>query len=105
VDAPCVVTVSVAVAELPLIVTDPVLPKLNPGCTLALAGEELSIAASVTAPVNPPCGVTVTVDVLPLAAPAFTVTAVAASAKLGSTELFTFTVAVPVADAKLASPL
>ena len=106
VDAAWVVTVSVAMpALLPLMVTGEVDPKLRLGRFEALLGDEVRIAVSVTLPVNPACGVTVMVDVLPLVAPAVTVTAVAATFRVGTAELATVILEVPVALKKFASPL
>jgi hypothetical protein len=66
-----VVIVSVAVAALdPVMLTGLVDPKLSVGVLVALAGLDVIAAVSVTAPVKPPAGVTVRLDVLPVAAPA-----------------------------------
>ena len=51
-------------------------PKLKVG-SCALTGKEVNVAVSVTLPVNPPDGVTVTVNVFPVVAPRVTVIDVA----------------------------
>lgn len=69
------VTVSVAVsAVLPVIPTGEVAPKLKVGMSCAPDGLEVIAAVRVTLPVNPPVGVTVMVEVLPVVAPGSTVT-------------------------------
>jgi hypothetical protein len=69
-----VVTVRVAVpAAVPMMLTGFVEPKLKVG-SCALTGEEVNVGVSVTLPVNPPDGVTVTVNVFPVVAPRVTVT-------------------------------
>ena len=83
-------------AAAPVIVTGLVVPKLKVGKLVAPVGLEVTAAASVTVPVNPPAGVTVMVEVFPVVAPGATETAVPAMEKLGPV---TVTVAVPVAGA------
>ena len=79
-----VVTVKVAVAAfVPEILTGEVEPKLRTGGDATLAGLVIA-AVRVTAPVNPPAGVMVTVEVLPLVAPGLTLTDVLAIEKLGA---------------------
>jgi hypothetical protein len=81
-----VVMVKVAVPLLaPEIVTGVVEPKLNVGGSTAPVGLVASAAVSAIGPVNPPDGVSVMVEVFPVAAPGATETAVPATAKLGGT--------------------
>jgi hypothetical protein len=69
-----VATVTVAVAAVvPLMVTEDGM--LQVGGSLGLLMEVVTAQVRFTAPVNPPPGVTVTVDVLPVVAPAATVMA------------------------------
>jgi hypothetical protein len=90
--------VSVAVsAEAPVILTGVVELKLNVGGSWAPVGLDVTAAVSATLPVNPPLGVTVMVDVLPLVAPGLTVTAEPVIAKLGGTAAVTITELVAVA--------
>lgn len=90
--AAVVVTVNVAVAALvPEMVTGLVLPKLNVGAFTAPVGLPVIAALSVTEPVKPPAGVTVTVDVFPVVAPAVTVTAVPVAVKPGGIGAVTVT--------------
>jgi hypothetical protein len=78
--------VSVAVpADALSMFTGEVVPKLRVGRSTAPVGELWMVAVSVTFPVNPPPGVTVMVEVFPVAAPGATVTAVPASVKPGGT--------------------
>jgi hypothetical protein len=68
--AAVVETVSVAVpAEVPVMLTGVVDPKLKVGRETAPAGLLAITAVRATLPVNPPLGVTVMVEVLPLVAP------------------------------------
>ena len=77
---------SVAVsAEALVMLTGVVEPKLTVGESCAPAGLDVIVAVSATLPVNPPLGVTVIVDWLPVFAPGATVTAVPLIAKLGLT--------------------
>ena len=65
-------------AVVPERLTELVDPKLSVGASVAPAGLEVMAAPNVTFPINPEMGtgVTLTVDVLPLAAPGAIVTAV-----------------------------
>ena len=75
---------SVAVSGVvPEIFTELVEPKLRVGGFAAPLGLEVRAAVSATLPVKPPDGVTVTVDVFPVVAPASMVTGVALIVKLG----------------------
>lgn len=77
VDGAVVLMVSVAVpAVAPVIFTGVVAPKLKVGKSRAPEGLEVIAAVSATLPVNPPLGVTVMVEVLPVVAPGARVTAV-----------------------------
>ena len=90
--------VSVAVSAVaPVILTGVVELKLNVGGSWAPVGLDVTAAVSATLPVNPPLGVTVMVDVLPLVAPGLTVTAEPVIAKLGGTAAVTITELVAVA--------
>jgi len=83
-DAAVVVIVSVAVpAEVPVMLTGLVEPKLKVGGYWAPVGLEVTAAVSTTLPVKPPAGVTVMVEVLPVVAPGITVTAVPLTVKPG----------------------
>jgi hypothetical protein len=53
----------------PVMLTGDVMPKLNVGGSEAPAGLVVRAAVKVTPPVKPPLGVTVIVEVLPVAAP------------------------------------
>jgi hypothetical protein len=76
--------VSVAVPAVePLMATGLVVPKLSVGGTTAFAGLEVIVAVSATLPVKLLAGVNVTVEVLPVVAPATTETAVPTMLKLG----------------------
>jgi hypothetical protein len=87
--------VSVAVpAAAPVMLTGVLAPKLKVGAFWALLGLEVMAAVSATLPVNPPAGVMVMAEVFPVVAPAVTVTAVPAIAKVPAV---TVTEAVPVA--------
>jgi hypothetical protein len=81
-------------ADIPVIFTGLVEPKLKVGGYCAPDGLEVMAAISATLPVKPPAGVTVIVDVFPVVAPGATVTAVPLNAKEG---LVTDTEAVPEA--------
>jgi hypothetical protein len=95
--AAVVVIVSVAVpAEVPVILTGLVEPKLKVGGYWAPVGLEVTAAVSTTLPVKPPAGVTVMVEVFPVVAPGVTVTAVPLTVKLGGGGTVTVTVVVPV---------
>ena len=75
--------VSVAVpAVVPLIETGLVVPKLSVGGKTAFAGLEVMAAVSAMLPVKPFAGVSVTVDVFPVVAPAATETDVPVMLKL-----------------------
>jgi hypothetical protein len=63
-------------AAVPVMLTGLVEPKLRMGRFCAPLGLEVTAAVSATLPVKPPDGVTVMVDVFPVAAPAVTVSAV-----------------------------
>jgi hypothetical protein len=89
--------VSVAVpAEVFVMLTGLVEPKLNVGECWAPVGLEVTVAVRATLPVKPPDGVTVIVDAFAVVAPDFTVTAVPLTAKLGFTGVVTVTEAEPV---------
>jgi len=82
--AAVVVIVSVAVpAEVPVMLTGLVEPKLKVGGYWAPVGLEVTAAVSITLPVKPPAGVTVMVEVFPVVAPGVTVTAMPLTVKLG----------------------
>ena len=82
--AAVVVIVSVAVpAEVPVMLTGLVEPKLKLGGYWAPVGLEVTAAVSTTLPVKPPAGVTVMVEVFPVVAPGVTVTAGPLTVKLG----------------------
>jgi hypothetical protein len=82
--AAVVVIVSVAVpAEVPVMLTGLVEPKLKVGGYWAPVGLEVTAAVSTTLPVKPPAGVTVMVEVFPVVAPGVTVTAGPLTVKLG----------------------
>jgi hypothetical protein len=70
-------------AELPVMLTGLVEPKLMVGGYWAPAGLEVTAAVSVTVLVKPPAGVTVMVELFPEVAPGVTVTAVPLTVKLG----------------------
>jgi len=94
--AAVVLMVRVAVpAVVPVILTGLVVPKLKVGGSWPPVGLEVTAAVSVTLPVKPPLGVTVTVDVFPVVAPGETVTAVPVTVKLGGNGVVTVTEAVP----------
>ena len=96
--------VSVALPlPVPVMSTGDVVPKLNVGTAVAPDGLEVSAAVRVTFPVNPPVGVTVTVDVFPVEAPGDTETAEPLMLKLAVTGAEMMTVVVPLAAWKLAS--
>ena len=77
--------VSVAVtADVPVMLTGLVEPKLSGGGSWAPDGLDVIAAVSVTLPVKPPPGVTVIVEVFPLVAPGLTDTAVPATVKVGT---------------------
>ena len=88
-----VLTVNMSVcAVAPLTVTDGV-ARPHVGRSLAPAGELVIAQVIATAPVNPPDGVTVMVEVLPVVAPGLTVTLLLlVRAKLGGKTTFTVTV-------------
>jgi hypothetical protein len=67
-----VVTVTVAVAEAPLKLTEELLSE-HTGGAVGLLNAVVTAQLNATAPVNPPEGVTVIVDVFPVVAPAATV--------------------------------
>ena len=76
--------VSAAVpAEVPVMLTGLVEPKLKVGGYWAPVGLEVTAAVSTTLPVKPPTGVTVMVEVFPVVAPGVTVTAVPLTVKPG----------------------
>ena len=86
------VVVMVSVAELalaPVMLTGLVEPKLNVGGCTAPEGLDVTVAVSATLPVKPPAGVTETVEVLPVDAPAVSVTEVPETAKDGGTTAVT----------------
>jgi hypothetical protein len=62
--------VSMAVTpDVPLTFTGVVVPKLTVGGYWAPAGLDVTFALRETLPVNPPCGVTVIVDMFPVVIP------------------------------------
>ena len=82
--AAVVVMVSVAVAAPELVtLTGEVEPKLKVGGNWFPAGPDATEAVIVTLPVNPPLGVSVTVEVLPVVAPGMTDTFVPVRARPG----------------------
>ena len=94
--AAVVLMVRVAVSAVaPVILTGLVVPKLKVGGSLPPVGPDVTEAVSVTLPVKPPLGVTVTVEVFPVVAPGETVTGVPVTVKLGGTGVVTVTEAVP----------
>jgi hypothetical protein len=96
----------VAVPELvSAVATGLVDPKLNAGGSIAPDGLEARAAVSETLPLNPPAGVTVMVEVLPVVAPAVTVTEVPLTEKEGCVAAVTVTTAVALPAEKLASPV
>lgn len=74
-------------AVVPVMLTGLVEPKLRVGGYWALVGLEVTAAVSATLPVKPPAGVTLTNEVLPVIAPAMTLTAVLLNVKLGAGRL------------------
>lgn len=70
-------------ADVPVMVTGLVEPKLNVGWSCAPAGLDVTEAVSATLPVKPPVGVTVIVELFAVDAPGETVTMVPATMKLG----------------------
>ena len=92
-----IVSVAVPIVA-PAMLTGLVEPKLKVGGYWAPVGLEVTTAVSATAPVKPPVGVTVIVDVLPVAAPRETVTAVPLIVKLGFTAVVTVTEFEPVPE-------
>ena len=95
--AAVVVMVSVAVpADVPVMLTGLVEPKLKAGGYWAPVGLEVTAAVSVTLPVKPPTGVTVIVEVFPAVAPGETVTAVPLTVNPGDGGIVTVTEAVPL---------
>lgn len=91
-------TVSVAgTAVSEVMLTGLVAPKLSVGGCCAPVGLAVMDADSATEPVKPLAGDTVMVEVSPVVAPAVTVTAVPATAKLGGGAAVTVTVPDPVA--------
>ncbi len=95
--APVVFTVNTSVcAVVPLTVTDAD-ARLHVGRSAAPVGEELMVQLIATAPVNPPDGVTLIVEVLPVVAPGLTVILpLLVRAKLGTGAAVTLTVTVVV---------
>jgi hypothetical protein len=90
------VRVAIPAAAL-VIFTGLVEPKLNVGGSWAPLGLEVIVAVSATLPVNPPLGVTVIVEVLPLVAPGLTDTAVPLTEKPGIAATVTVTELLPLA--------
>jgi hypothetical protein len=79
-------------ADVPLMVTEGV-ARLHVGRSLAPDGELVMAQVIATAPVNPPDGVTVMVEVLPVVAPGLTVMLLPlVRAKLGGAATLTVTV-------------
>jgi len=91
-------------AEVPVMFSGLVEPKLNVGGYTAPIGLEVTAAVRATLPVKPPAGVTVMVEVFPLVAPGVTVTAVPLTVIPGGTGGVTITEAVPVFALSFASP-
>jgi hypothetical protein len=71
-------------------------PKLKVGGYWAPVGVEVMAAVSVTLPVKPPLGDTEIVEVFPVVAPAFKVTAVPLTVKPGGGGTVTVTEVVPL---------
>jgi len=93
-----VAIVSVAVtADVPLMETGEVVPKLKVGRSCAPVGLLVIAAVKTTLPVNPLLGVRVIVEVFSVVAPGAMTTDVPATAKLGGGGAVTVTVSVPVA--------
>lgn len=89
-----------------VMLTGVVVPKLQLGKSSAPDGLEVSAQVRATLPVNPPLGVTVMVEVLPLAAPGATETAEPVIAKLALEALVTVRVTgADVEAAYVVSPL
>jgi hypothetical protein len=88
-----VLTVNASVcAVAPLMVTDAA-ARLHVGKSTAAVGEAVMVQVIATAPVNPPDGVTVMVEVLPVVAPGLKVMlALLVRAKLGGAATLTVTV-------------
>jgi hypothetical protein len=84
-------------AVVPVMLTGVVDPKLKVGGYWAPVGLEVMAAVSATAPVKPPAGDTVIVEVFPVDAPGVTVTAVPLIVKLGFTAVVIVTELDPVA--------
>ena len=96
--AAVVETVSVAVPPVaPVMLTGLVEPKLRVGMSWAPLGLEVTAAVKATLPVNPPNGVIVTVDELPVGAPGLTATAVPLMVKPGAAAAVTVTAPEPFA--------
>jgi hypothetical protein len=83
-------------AAVPAMFTGLVEPKLSVGGSEAPEGLEVMLAVSETLPVNPPAGVTVTVEVFEVVAPGATDTVVPVTVKVGGAAV-TVTDALPVA--------
>ena len=101
-----VLMVRVAVpAVLPAMLTGLVEPKLSVGMSIAPVGLEVTAAVSTTLPVNPPLGVTVMVEVLPVATPGPEMTTPdPVIVKPGGCTAVTVTISLLVPEMKLESP-
>jgi hypothetical protein len=80
-------------ADAPVTIAD---ATLHVGVLVAPLGPDVAVQVNATVPVNPQEGVTVTVDVLPVVAPATTVTAVPAMLNVELPDVVTVTVALPL---------
>lgn len=100
-------TVRVAVpAVLPVMLTGLVEPKPKVGVSMAPAGLEVMAAVSATLPVNPPLGVRVMVEVLPVATPGpGMITPDPVMVRPGGWMAVTVTISLLVPGIKLESPL
>ena len=101
--AAVVLMVRVAVpAVVPVMLTGLVVPKVRVGGYWLPVGLDVIVAVSVTLPVKPLLGERVMVEVLPVAAPGVTVTAVPLKVKLGGGRLMVYCA---VASADCAYPV
>jgi hypothetical protein len=83
--ATVVVTVRIAVpAEVPVMFTGVVEPKLRVGRSCAPLGLKVTAAVSATLPVKPPAGVTVMREVFPFVPPAVTINGLPVTANPGA---------------------
>jgi hypothetical protein len=89
-------------AEAPVMLAGLVDPKLNVGASSAPDGPEVMEAVRVTAPVKPPLGVTVMVEVFPVVAPGTRMTGVPPIVNEGGAGVVTVTLDVFDALKKIA---